>query len=162
MKFRWPSEIKRGYKACSKSCANKRLGITQKNNKERYAILDRIRGYRKFGPLSEEHKRKIGIASKRTARYGETNNLWKGGISKENNRLRQTAEFKNWRKAVYKRDNYICQECGQRKELHAHHIKPFSKHPKLRFDLSNGITLCFKHHADKHPQLMGLYKKLHG
>ena len=87
-------------------------------------------------------------------RAGELNNKWKGGITSENDKIRKSDEYKNWRKSVYLRDNFICQGCkkvGGR--IHAHHINPFSKFPKLRFDINNGITLCFNCHKAIHYNL---------
>lgn len=78
-----------------------------------------------------------------TLNKGEKSYLWKGGITPLNKLLRRSIEFKLWRESVFKRDNFICQECGKRGgELHPHHIKPFSLYPELRFDLGNGVTLC--------------------
>ena len=52
-----------------------------------------------------------------------------------------------WRKAVFERDNYTCQECGVRGvEIQADNIKPFKYFPELRWVLSNGRTLCVPCH----------------
>lgn len=68
---------------------------------------------------------------------------WKGGISPENTRLRQSSEYKAWRQAVFARDNWTCQKCGKRGgAMEADHIKLFSRHPELRFAVENGRTLC--------------------
>jgi len=46
---------------------------------------------------------------------------------------------------------YTCQECGKRGvEIHPHHFKSFAKFEKLRFEITNGITLCKKCHYNKH------------
>lgn len=87
-------------------------------------------------------------------RFGADNNLWRGGIATLQNKLRQTAVYKEWRKQVYERDNYLCQHCGTRKDLHAHHIKTFSKYPELRYEVDNGITLCRPCHGNVHGRVL--------
>lgn len=62
-------------------------------------------------------------------------------------RLRRSATYKRWRKSVFERDRYTCQECGNRGGyLNADHIKPFALFPALRFDVTNGRTLCVPCH----------------
>jgi len=56
---------------------------------------------------------------------------------------RYSPEAQNWRINVFKQDNYTCQMCKVRGTyLEADHIKPFAYFPELRFELSNGRTLC--------------------
>jgi len=57
-----------------------------------------------------------------------------------------------WRKNVYARDNYICQICGDNKggNLNSHHLEGYNCNKKLRFEKSNGITLCKDCHMDFH------------
>lgn len=57
--------------------------------------------------------------------------------------IRYSPEMKQWRIAVFEQDNYTCQMCEERGGyLEADHIKPFAYFPELRFELSNGRTLC--------------------
>ncbi len=102
----------------------------------------------KGAKLSEEHRRKIGIA-----RSGDKSNFWKGGIG--GNRDRANVNYVIWRDGVFNRDNYTCQgDCCRPRgcALYAHHIKPWSKYPELRYELDNGISLCGDCHAavDEH------------
>lgn len=60
---------------------------------------------------------------------------------------RYSPEATAWRREVFERDDYTCQICGVRGAyLEADHIKPFAYFPELRFELSNGRTLCRKCH----------------
>jgi 5-methylcytosine-specific restriction endonuclease McrA len=52
-----------------------------------------------------------------------------------------------WRRAVLLRDKRTCQRCGSKKGwIEAHHIKAWEAYPRLRFEVSNGITLCRRCH----------------
>lgn len=60
---------------------------------------------------------------------------------------RYSKEASEWRNAVFTRDNYTCHECGQQGGcLQAHHVEPFAYFPELRYEISNGQTLCCKCH----------------
>ena len=104
-------------------------------------IAKRVLG-RKGYRHSEETKKKIGDANR-----GEKSYYWKGGVTPIRKKLYFSQEYKNWRKAVFERDNYTCVFCNQKGGiLNADHIKPFALFPKLRFDLNNGRTLCLECH----------------
>ena len=56
---------------------------------------------------------------------------------------RYSPEAEKWRKQVFERDDYTCRICEIRgARLEADHIKPWAYFPELRFELSNGRTLC--------------------
>jgi predicted restriction endonuclease len=57
-------------------------------------------------------------------------------------------QYKNWRLSVYKRDKHHCRwpGCNLKRKINAHHIMTWAKFPGLRFEVSNGITLCKYHH----------------
>ena len=82
--------------------------------------------------------------------FGKKASRWIDGKSLERDRSRFGAELKNWRNSVYKRDNYTCQECGNKGIIHAHHIIEWAKDESKRFDIDNGITLCIKCHGKIH------------
>jgi 5-methylcytosine-specific restriction endonuclease McrA len=91
---------------------------------------------------------------------GKDNPNWRGGLKPINKAIRDSPEYKEWRKSVFERDAYTCQECGQvGGQLHADHIKPFSSFPELRLALENGRTLCIPCHM-KTPSFLGGTKYL--
>lgn len=66
-------------------------------------------------------------------------------------RRSRSGAHSSWADRVLSRDGATCQECGARDvPMHAHHVKAFEKFPDLRFDVTNGITLCFACHWRKH------------
>lgn len=97
---------------------------------------------------------------------GENNSNWKGGITPETIKIRNSKVYKDWRGLVFKRDNWTCRECfdksrrGHAVYLEAHHLKPFATHIELRFDVSNGVTLCKKCHSKK-PKGVKVYEQHH-
>jgi len=90
--------------------------------------------------------RKHSTLNKRENHYN-----WKGGVTPVHEIERRSGSYAAWRVNIFERDRYTCQSCGVRGTvLHAHHIKSFSKHPSLRMDLENGITLCKECHLNAH------------
>lgn len=87
---------------------------------------------------------------------GELSPSWIGDKVKNERTERETPEYREWRKSVFDRDFYTCQKCGCRNgngkyiRLEAHHIFNWAKYPEMRYELSNGITLCSQCHSDFH------------
>ena len=92
----------------------------------------------------------------------EKNINWKGGVSRINHLIRTTQKYVKWRKEVFERDNYTCQECEIRgNTLHVHHRIPMRDIIKdhkitsleeankcnILWDISNGITYCDPCHS---------------
>lgn len=85
---------------------------------------------------------------------------WKGGITTLNKKVRDSFEYKQWRQAVFERDNYTCQHCGIRGGiLNADHLKPFALFIRLRLNLDNGRTLCIDCHKKTDTYLKNISKK---
>ncbi len=112
-----------------------------------------------------EHRQKLAEI-KRGKWTGKDNPNWKGGITT------QRPGTAYWRRSVKRRDNWICQlcgldgkkicpTCGHKPEMHADHIKPWSQYPELRYELSNGRTLCPNCHRllGKSGELLGTPEK---
>lgn len=71
---------------------------------------------------------------------------------------RRCSDYMIWRRRVWERDNHTCKinngDCSGR--LESHHILGFATHPELRYEVSNGITLCHFHHPRKRNDEMRL------
>lgn len=73
-------------------------------------------------------------------------------IEEEGRREKQGKNYqaKMWSLSVKKRDKFICQKCGSNKNLCAHHVESWSICPEKRFEVENGLTLCFECHNVVH------------
>lgn len=150
--YKWPCIItEKNY--CGRSCHHKSMlkekeiltcEVCKKDFLEYKSYLNHRKRF-----YCSRHCRRIGDSLKKR---GENSNNWKGGVSYINGRIRKGVEWKMWREAIFKRDDWTCQDCGARSgkgksiELHPHHVKQYATHPELRFDVSNGITLCKECH----------------
>jgi 5-methylcytosine-specific restriction endonuclease McrA len=73
--------------------------------------------------------------------------------------------YTQWRKDVLKRDKYKCMmpNCKNRSRLQVHHIKRWANASYLRYELSNGITLCSACHksiSGKEHHFEGLFRSI--
>lgn len=95
-------------------------------------------------PETKEKQRqaKLGIRGEAHWNYRGYNNRTERQIAMAQD------EYVQWRKAVFERDDYTCQDCGARNGtgetvyLQADHVKPWVLYPELRYQIDNGRTLC--------------------
>jgi 5-methylcytosine-specific restriction endonuclease McrA len=120
---------------------------------------------------------KFGFCNNHKNMKGKNNPNWKNGVSPLNDLIKNLEQYINWRKLVFTRDNYTCQECYQKSKgnIESHHIKSFSiifseflstysqfspiedKETLVRlaesyepfWNIDNGITLCKDCHDKK-------------
>lgn len=83
-------------------------------------------------------------------RTGKLSPQWKGGVTQSNERAQLGDALRQWRLAVFRRDNYRCRKCGATADLHAHHVLSFADHPSLRLAVDNGLTVCIDCHGAIH------------
>lgn len=92
------------------------------------------------------------------------------GLTQINMRIRKSKRYDEWRHSIFERDNWTCQQCGDRcgygydVVLNAHHIIPFAEimrksnistkldamNYERLWDLDNGVTLCKRCHDILH------------
>ena len=139
---------KKTQKYCSKSCAGK-------NNQNAGRFKKGQPSWNKGTNLSGMSGKKVSPETKekmRAVKLGELAPNWKGGITDENYRIRRSGKYKDWRTAVFERDNYTCQHCGDKSVkgnrviLNADHINQFAFYPEFRFDIDKGRTICVDCH----------------
>lgn len=84
-------------------------------------------------------------------RCGDQNPRWIDGRTPERQRMYARSFWKELIEVVLERDGRKCQRCGavntRVNRLHAHHVKPWTKNPESRFELSNIITVCKECHT---------------
>lgn len=116
------SQIKKGWRHCSRDCRYKNMVGSKAPNAGGGAWM-----------------------------MGKNNINYKHGKSSET-LARDLTKVNRWRRRIFERDRYKCQKCGDDKggNLRAHHIKTWANFPELRYELTNGITLCDSCHKWVH------------
>ncbi len=124
----------------------RKISDTLKNTMQSPELRNRISESLKGRKASLETRKKMSLI-----RSGSKSYLWKGGITKENQKIRTNIEFRLWRESVFARDGWTCQKYKIKGGiLHAHHIKNFAQYTELRFAIDNGITLSKRAHKEFH------------
>ena len=156
---------------CSKGCYWKTLKgkiSWMKGKKHSQGTLDKISETLSKRGLIVWNKNK-----KFTQILGNKHWNWKGGTSPLYEAIRNTFESTEWRRQIFERDNWACQDCFKKGgDLEAHHLKSFTnilqeflqqynqfssiddKETLLRlsftyepfWDINNGKTLCEECH----------------
>lgn len=110
--------------------------------------------------LQDGYSKKISMAQQHT-----NEETWRGFLTSDNNRVRNSREYKEWNYSVFKRDRFTCQCCGAKSHkghqvtIHAHHINNFADNVDKRLDINNGITLCYDCHDSRS---IGSFHNLYG
>jgi 5-methylcytosine-specific restriction endonuclease McrA len=155
------------YRFCSYACKAKwrmKHWRGDKNPKWTGGVREKVCQY--CGKTFAQHRRraisvfaKQKFCSKKCAdkgglRYfGPDNAKWTGNPRRKHRKSKHGA----WARVVISPDGAKCQVCRvQGVELHAHHIKSYKEHPELRWDLSNGVTVCHSCHWDIHGSVQNL------
>ncbi len=99
---------------------------------------------------------------RKKAACGPLGSRYNPNLSDEQRQLsakqRTNYQSKHWRREVLERDENTCTICDATDKLVAHHLNGFKNNESLRYDVNNGVTLCWSCHHSFHQNFMGGYK----
>lgn len=139
-----------GAKACSKECSYKvRKTRSDKQSRKAYECKQCGKGF-----VEDRPRGNMQYCSNKCSATAR-------GLARRSGRSagRRSLEFRVWSREIVKRD-LKCVDCGATEGLQAHHIKGWNEAPELRYELTNGETLCWQCHHTRHPELpLALFEK---
>lgn len=142
--------VKSNREYCSKTCRqihqNQTRVVTDEDRKRASLNIKKLwsNGVMRKIVGSAEWREKVSEVNRGSKHWN-----WKGGITPITLQERSNLRLKEWRRLVFARDNYTCQSCGDRSRkdhpvtLNAHHIHRWNENPDMRYDVKNGLTLCY-------------------
>jgi len=131
-------EISKGKSKRCVTCAQRKRFETEsspmkdkRHSKQSLIKMSNSQKGRTKPPRSKQHRKKLSISTSRAlkGKCGKDARRYIDGRSSIRSRVHSSSEYQQWRMDSFKRDNYTCQECGERGgklEVH-HHKKPFAK-----------------------------------
>lgn len=140
----------KGKKGLSKGFTGKHSEESKQKNREKHLGKST---WNKGKKLTIEHRIKLSLAHTQEKEFiGFRNKLVR--------QIRLLIEYIVWRRLVFERDNYTCQDCEEKGYIEAHHKKPFhkilidnniktldeAKDCQELWMVKNGITYCRKCH----------------
>lgn len=162
------SELRKMYQAYSMKQIARMYGVGETVVWTRLKEFDiKLKGYEDGGhrkkpgrTFSREHRKNLSKAH-RGKWSGEKNPNWNGGSHEKNMAERRSGRYKQWRIDALElrggacqecgvKQNSVCECCGTKVRLHVHHVLPFAKHLKQRYDPHNSEVLCPKCHHFRH------------
>jgi len=154
--------------SCWKIGRKRSIESVEKQNKTRILKYgDNIPGSFKKGQKSWNQGKHVGDGKDHRIHVpkGKTHGMYIDGRTSLRHKLLYMPEYKKWRKFIFERDKYTCQNCYAKSSkdnpiyLEAHHVKPViilrehnintidrARTCKELWDTNNGITLCEKCH----------------
>lgn len=133
-------------------CCNNHFILDSKGKKHNYVPSTAFKKGHKYIEKEDSNKKKSAAHIKRWEKIKDSDS-YKNKITKNKRYLHEcwTREYKEWRKLVFERDEYMCQECSQKGGyLQAHHILDWANYPEHRYLVKNGVCLCRKCHRYVH------------
>lgn len=154
----------RNAKRC-RSCASREKFRKFGNPAKRLDVRKKMSRKRKGRKLTESWKINLSL-SMRGKNAGKKNHFFIDGRTPFTQSIKNLLEYNNWRKQIFIRDNFTCQECGQYGVKLNNFLKEYDQFSPIEdketlvrlaikwkpfWNINNGKTLCEDCHLILHP-----------